>query len=88
MGARSDSASSARVFFWFGDHYATSLLLQAVNMTFVQAILLKVALTNRPASGGKDSIEHVPFSGQQDKSGFGIPRPYNFWRWRQEKPYV
>jgi hypothetical protein len=62
--------------------------MQAVNMTFVQAILLKIALNNRPTPGAKESIEHVPFADQQDHSEPGFRRPYNFWRWRQERPYV
>ncbi|KAH8702121.1 PQ loop repeat protein [Talaromyces proteolyticus] len=81
-------ASIVKIFYWFGDHYAISLLLQAVNMTFVQLFLLKIALNYRPTPGAKEGIEHVPFSGQQqDHSDAGIPRPYNFWRWRKEKPY-
>lgn len=78
-----------RFFYWFGSYYALSLFVQAVNMIFVQLVLLKIALTNRPTPGGKESVEHVPFSGQrQDSSLMGFPRPYNFWRWRNEKPYV
>lgn len=57
-------------------------------MIFVQLVLLKIALTNRPTSA-KDSIEHTPFSGhRQDNTLMGFTRPYNFWRWRDEKPYV
>lgn len=58
-------------------------------MIFVQLVLLKIALTNRPTPSAKDSIEHTPFSGQrQDNTLMGFTRPYNFWRWRNEKPYV
>jgi len=79
-------ASILKVFYWFGEYYSYSLFFQAVNMVAVQLVLLKVALDNRPSSGGKESVEHTPFSGQQD-SGFNIPRPYNFWRWKSTKPY-
>jgi hypothetical protein len=59
-------------------------------MTFVQSLLLKVALDNRPSAGAKEGIEHIPFSGQRPEasSDLGFRRPYNFWRWRSEKPYV
>jgi hypothetical protein len=77
-----------RIFYWFGAYYSYSLLVQAINMVFVQLLLLKVALDNRPSSGFKEGIEHVPFSGQRQESDLGFPRPYNFWRWRNERPYV
>lgn len=60
-------------------------------MIFVQSLLLKVALDNRPSAGAKEGIEHVPFSGhqrQESSSNLGFRRPYNFWRWRSEKLYV
>lgn len=52
-------------------------------MIFVQLLLLKVALDNRPAPGIKGGIEHAPFSEHEDSG-----RPYNFWKWKNTKPYV
>jgi solute carrier family 66, member 2 len=58
-------------------------------MIFVQLVLLQIALTNRPTPGAKEGIEHVPFTTQrQDNTFMGFSRPYNFWRWRNDKPYV
>ena len=74
-----------RVFFWFGDYYNVALLAQAVLTIFVQIILLKVALDNRPTPGQKSGVEHIPFSGANDR---GFVRPYDFWQWRSPKPYV
>jgi hypothetical protein len=76
---------SHRVFFWFGDYYSLALLAQAILTIGVQAILLKVALDNRPAPGQKSGIEHIPFSGAEDK---GFARPYDFWQWKNARPYV
>ncbi|KAL1970775.1 hypothetical protein VTN77DRAFT_2609 [Rasamsonia byssochlamydoides] len=80
-------ASILKIFYWFGAYYSFSLLVQAINMVFVQLLLLKVALDNRPSPGIKEGIEHVPFSGHRQESELGFPRPYNFWRWRHERPY-
>ncbi len=61
-------------------------------MIFVQTILLKVALDNRPPSGMRDGLEHAPFSAynregiiQQILLG---KRPYQFWQWPTPRPYV
>lgn len=61
-------------------------------MIFVQAILLKVALDNRPPIGMRAGLEHAPFSAysregviQQILSG---KRPYQFWQWPTSRPYV
>ncbi|KAL3478416.1 hypothetical protein BJX99DRAFT_106731 [Aspergillus californicus] len=78
-------ASILKVFYWFGDYYSITLLAQAVIMIGVQLVLLKVALDNRPLSGGKNGVEHVPFSGAGEQAAF--VRPYNFWQWRNAKPY-
>ncbi|KAL1848410.1 PQ-loop repeat-containing protein 1 [Paecilomyces lecythidis] len=75
-------ASILKVFYWFGAYYSYSLLIQAIIMIFVQLLLLKVALDNRPAPGIKGGIEHAPFSEHEDSG-----RPYNFWKWRNTKPY-
>ncbi|OJJ48505.1 hypothetical protein ASPZODRAFT_1608769 [Penicilliopsis zonata CBS 506.65] len=78
-------ASILKVFYWFGAYYSMSLLLQAAIMVVVQVILLKVALDNRPMPGGKNGIEHAPFSSVEADGAFS--RPYNFWQWRSAKPY-
>ncbi|KAE8355787.1 hypothetical protein BDV28DRAFT_128376 [Aspergillus coremiiformis] len=78
-------ASILKVFFWFGDNYSLTLLVQAVIMIGVQMIMLKVALDNRPAPGVKNSLEHVPFSSVSKSDGFS--RPYDFWQWKSAKPY-
>jgi len=84
-----DSDDSIRVFYWFGAYYSYALLAQAIIMVAVQLVLLKVALDNRPAPGIKDGIEHVPFSGHEESSGWPqFSRPYNFWQWRSTRPYV
>lgn len=74
----------ARVFYWFGEYYSGALLAQALVMIMVQMTLLKVALDNRPATGGKNGIEHAPFSGARPDGEF--VRPYDFWQWRSTKP--
>ncbi|KAB8274186.1 hypothetical protein BDV30DRAFT_95281 [Aspergillus minisclerotigenes] len=78
-------ASILKVFFWFGDNYSFTLLVQAVIMIGVQMVTLKVALDNRPAPGVKNSLEHVPFSSVSN--GGGLTRPYDFWQWKSAKPY-
>jgi len=80
-------ASILKVFYWFGAYYSTSLLLQAILMIFVQLILLKVALDNRPPRGVKDGLEHTPFSGYYGEDEVWFVRPYNFWQWRDSRPY-
>lgn len=54
-------------------------------MIGVQIVLLKVALDNRPSPGVKSGIEHAPFS-NLDEGRFS--RPYEFWQWKNAKPYV
>lgn len=48
-------------------------------MIVVQLVLLKVALDYRSSNDGG-----VPFSGLAHHT----KRPYNFWQWRSQKPYV
>lgn len=72
-------ASILKVFFWFGSHFDISLLLQAILMIFMQVLLLKIALDNRPGFKAETAI---PFAGAQDKAA----RPYDFWQWRTSKP--
>lgn len=73
-----------RVFFWFGEHYSGTLLTQAIVMIVVQIAMLKVALDNRPSPGGRNGIEHAPFSGAG--ASVGSSRPYEFWQWKNTKP--
>ncbi|KAJ5795233.1 hypothetical protein N7457_001832 [Penicillium paradoxum] len=77
-------ASILKVFFWFGEYYSGTLLTQAIVMIVVQIAMLKVALDNRPSTGGRNGIEHTPFSGGADG---GFSRPYEFWQWKNTKPY-
>ncbi|KAJ5573797.1 uncharacterized protein N7459_008224 [Penicillium hispanicum] len=77
-------ASILKVYYWFGEYYSKALLAQAIVMIAVQMTLLKVALDNRPSAGGKNGIEHAPFSGA---SSGGFSRPYEFWQWKTIKPY-
>lgn len=55
-------------------------------MIGVQIVLLKVALDNRPSPGIRNGIEHAPFSDAGHGKGFS--RPYDFWQWKNAKPYV
>jgi len=71
-------ASILKVFYWFGAHYSTSLLLQALLMILVHLVLLHVALTHRPAA----SSSHLPFQHSAPST-----RPYSFWQWRAPRPY-
>lgn len=73
------------MYYWFGEHYDVSLLVQAVITIGVQMVLLKVALDNRPSPGVKSGIEHTPFSSLDEG---GLSRPYDFWQWKNAKPYV
>ncbi|KAI9898254.1 hypothetical protein N3K66_006614 [Trichothecium roseum] len=79
-------ASLLRIFYWPGEHYDVSLLLQSLLMVGMQVILLKVALDHRPAPSTKGGEAGVPFAGAQDNI-FTAPRPYSFWQWRSPKPY-
>ncbi|KAI0439218.1 hypothetical protein F4803DRAFT_564685 [Xylaria telfairii] len=73
-------ASIFRIFYYPGAKYDAALLIQSFCNVFMQVILLKIALDNRPNRGGEAAI---PFAGSHD----GLQRPYNFWRWRTSKPY-
>ncbi|KAF2791062.1 hypothetical protein K505DRAFT_249855 [Melanomma pulvis-pyrius CBS 109.77] len=68
-------ASILKVYYWFGAHFTTSLLVQALLMISIHLLLLHIALSNRPPQ------PHLPF---QPAS---TPRPYNFWQWRSSRPY-
>ncbi|KAJ4322510.1 hypothetical protein N0V94_002386 [Neodidymelliopsis sp. IMI 364377] len=72
-------ASILKIFYWFGAHFSTSLLIQALLTIFVQVLLLHVALTNRPAS----AHTHLPFQ----HTAAPRRRPYDFWQWRSTRPY-
>lgn len=71
------TASMLKIFYWPGARYDYSLLVQAFLMVGVQMTLLKVALDNRPAWRGE-----MPFAET------GEERPYGFWRWKTQRPYV
>ncbi|KAF2191701.1 PQ loop repeat protein [Zopfia rhizophila CBS 207.26] len=68
-------ASILKVYYWFGAHFSTSLLLQALLMITIHLLLLHVALSNRPST-------YQPFA-----HSMSAPRPYNFWQWRSPRPY-
>ncbi|KAF2140201.1 uncharacterized protein K452DRAFT_230986 [Aplosporella prunicola CBS 121167] len=70
-------ASILKIFYWFGAHFALSLLTQAILMIIMQCLLLHVALTHRPPS----AAHHTPFAPAP------APRPYNFWQWRPHRTY-
>lgn len=70
-------ASILKVFYWFGAHYSTSLLVQALLMILVHVLLLHVALTHRP-----QPPSHLPF-----QHGAPSSRPFAFWQWRAARPY-
>ncbi|KAJ5517785.1 hypothetical protein N7453_000207 [Penicillium expansum] len=78
-------SSILKIFYWFGEHYSSTLLTQAIVMIVVQVTMLKVALDNRPSAGVRNGIEHTPFSG--GNSDGSSSRPYEFWQWRATKPY-
>lgn len=89
MGSNADEAD-ARVFYWFGEHYDTALLVQALLMIGVQLTLLKVALDNRAPGGEKNGIHHIPFTGHARSPLEDLisgRRPYEFWRWSNSKSY-
>ncbi|KAF2448421.1 PQ loop repeat protein [Karstenula rhodostoma CBS 690.94] len=69
-------ASILKVFYWFGAHFSTSLLIQALLTIIVHVVLLHVALTNRAAPS------HLPFQPAAARR-----RPYDFWQWRPKRPY-
>ncbi|KAF2727854.1 hypothetical protein EJ04DRAFT_478353 [Polyplosphaeria fusca] len=71
-------ASILKVYYWFGARFAPSLLVQSLLMIVIHILLLHVALTHRPPPA-----MHTPFS---HTSG-AAARPYNFWQWRQPRPY-
>ncbi|KAF3927279.1 hypothetical protein ABW20_dc0110062 [Dactylellina cionopaga] len=50
-------------------------------MVFVQTLLLKVALDYRPSKAAEAG---VPFSSMNNQE---TERPYNFWQWRQQRPF-
>jgi hypothetical protein len=87
------------VFYWFGVHFDSALLIQSLIMIVMHVALLHAALTYRAASVG---IAPPPFHEHHDPSDpsslttsttskafdlSDIPRPYNFWRWRTSTPF-
>jgi hypothetical protein len=70
-------ASILKIYYWFGSHFSTSLLIQAILMILVHVLCLHVALTHRPAAS------HLPFQVTHQVS----KRPWGFWQWRNARPY-
>jgi hypothetical protein len=70
-------SSILKVYYWFGSHFSTSLLVQALLMIVVHVVCLHVALMHRPAPS------HLPFQAGAAAS----KRPYDFWQWRNPRPY-
>ncbi|KAF9737232.1 hypothetical protein PMIN06_000892 [Paraphaeosphaeria minitans] len=70
-------ASILKIFYWFGAHFSTSLLIQALLTILVHTVLLHVALANRLAP-----TAHIPF-----QPAAALKRPYDFWQWRPTRPY-
>ncbi|KAH8732062.1 hypothetical protein GQ44DRAFT_755401 [Phaeosphaeriaceae sp. PMI808] len=68
-------SSILKTYYWFGAHYSTSLLIQALLMIAVHILCLHVALTHRPPPS------HLPFQSNAST------RPYAFWQWRGTRPY-
>jgi hypothetical protein len=74
-----------RLFYWLGARFDLSLLLQAGLMVIVQFVLLHVALQNRPLASAAANI-HQPFAAPREGDN-QTKRPFDFWQWRQAKPY-
>lgn len=66
------TASILKIFYWPGARYDAALLVQALIMVGVQALLLKVALDNRPVWRGEEPFRTVVLEGGN--------RPWGFWR--------
>ncbi|KAI6825874.1 hypothetical protein KC340_g10122 [Hortaea werneckii] len=80
-------SSITKLFYWFGAHYDTPLLIQALVMCVVQVVLLHVALQNRPPVGAQHGLNQ-PFAGAKEgPEGLLVHRPYDFWQWRNRRPY-
>jgi len=75
------------VFYYPGEQFDVSLLIQAFIMIAIQLVLLKVALDHRPGPSSKGGEMATPFAGAREGE-LGISRPYNFLQWRSPKPYV
>ncbi|KAH0400770.1 hypothetical protein KCU89_g4847, partial [Aureobasidium melanogenum] len=78
-------ASILKLFYWLGARFDLSLLLQAILMVIVQLVLLRVALQNRPLASAANNI-HQPFAASREGDTH-IKRPFDFWQWKQAKPY-
>ncbi|KAI0205417.1 hypothetical protein F4808DRAFT_283787 [Astrocystis sublimbata] len=79
-------ASIFRIFFYPGAKYDVALLVQSFVNVFMQVILLKIALDNRPSSSSRGGDAGIPFTAPHEGLT-GFSRPLNFWRWRSSKPY-
>lgn len=77
------TASILKIFYWPGARYDTALLVQAFITVAVQALLLKVALDNRPVwrgGGGEEPFRSVWEGGNS--------RPWGFWTVRSPPPFL
>ena len=74
-----------RLFYWIGARFDFPLLIQASIMVGVQTILLHVALRGRPPVGAQHSL-NLPFAGSLESESYAT-RPFNFWQWRNRRPY-
>ena len=79
------TASILKVFYWPGARYDLALLIQAIIMIQVQVILLRVALDNRPLPRDQGPFKQLETESSSWHGGW--TRPYNFWRWKAQRPY-
>ena len=78
-------SSLLRCFYWLGARFSLALLTQALIMIVVQLVLLKIALLHRPPPSSL-STPFAPALSSSLSSG-AHKRPYNFWQWRNPRPY-
>lgn len=52
-------------------------------MVVMQVVLLKIALDHRPGAYSKGGEAATPFARVHETQ-----RPFNFWQWRNSKPWV
>lgn len=72
---------ASRIFYFPGARYDQALLVQSFVMVAMQAVLLKIALDNRPTPYSKGGEAATPFARVHETQ-----RPFNFWQWRSPKP--
>ncbi|KJA25684.1 hypothetical protein HYPSUDRAFT_93564, partial [Hypholoma sublateritium FD-334 SS-4] len=67
-------ANITRCFFWLGNHFETTLLIQSILMILAQLALLYICIIYRP----RDSPEILGKSS----------RPLSFWQWSSYSQYI